>query len=84
MKIKVFGGSLRSSAAAFRRPAAERPDAAHATALDAAATTLSPPIAWGVADDASKYADDGGDWFYGELKGASLTQNRWTLAFDPS
>jgi hypothetical protein len=43
-----------------------------------------PPIAWGVADDASKYADDGGDWFYGELKGASLTQNRWTLAFDPS
>jgi len=43
-----------------------------------------PPIAWGVADDASKYADDGGDWFYGQLKGASLTQNRWTLAFDPS
>ena len=41
-------------------------------------------IAWGAADDASKYADDGGSWFYGELKGASLTQNRWTVAFDPS
>jgi hypothetical protein len=43
-----------------------------------------PPINWGVADDASKYADDGGSWFYGELAGASLTQNRWTLAFDPN
>jgi hypothetical protein len=43
-----------------------------------------PSISWGVADDASKYADDGGAWFYGELHGASLTQNRWTLAFDPS
>jgi hypothetical protein len=43
-----------------------------------------PPISWGVADDASKYADDGGSWFYGELAGANLTQNRWTLAFDPA
>jgi hypothetical protein len=43
-----------------------------------------PPINWGVADDASKFADDGGSWFYGELQGASLTQNRWTLAFDPA
>jgi hypothetical protein len=43
-----------------------------------------PEIAWGAADDASKFADDGGAWFYGQLKGASLTQNRWTVAFDPS
>jgi hypothetical protein len=43
-----------------------------------------PPISWGVADDASKYADDGGSWFYGELQGAGLTQNRWTVAFDPN
>ena len=41
-----------------------------------------PAITWGVADDASKYADDGGAWFYNELKGAGLTQNRWTLAWD--
>jgi hypothetical protein len=46
--------------------------------------TSAPPIAWGAADDASKFADDGGAWFYDELKGASLTQNRWTVAFDPS
>jgi hypothetical protein len=43
-----------------------------------------PPISWGVADDASKFADDGGSWFYGELQGAGLSQNRWTLAFDPA
>jgi hypothetical protein len=39
-------------------------------------------ISWGAADDASKFADDGGSWFYGQLKGANLTQNRWTVAFD--
>jgi hypothetical protein len=44
----------------------------------------APPIAWGVADDASKFADDGGAWFYGELQRANLTQNRWTVGFDPS
>ena len=27
-----------------------------------------PEIAWGAADDASKFADDGGPWFYGELE----------------
>jgi hypothetical protein len=43
-----------------------------------------PPIAWGAADDASKFASDGGAWFYGELKGANLTQNRWTVGFDGS
>ena len=43
-----------------------------------------PPLAWGAADDTSKFADDGGAWFYDELKGASLTQNRWTVGFDPS
>jgi hypothetical protein len=60
------------------------------TSTTAPTTTTAPPssgvkdIAWGAADDASKFAEDGGDWFYGQLKGANLTQNRWTLAFDPS
>jgi hypothetical protein len=44
----------------------------------------TPPIVWGVADDASKYADDGGSWFYNQLKGANLSVNRWTLAWNPS
>jgi hypothetical protein len=43
-----------------------------------------PAINWGVADDASKYADDGGSWFYGELHGANLTENRWTVSWDPT
>jgi hypothetical protein len=43
-----------------------------------------PPINYGVADDFGKYADDGGAWFDSELKGANLTEVRWTLAFDPA
>lgn len=43
----------------------------------------APPIQYGVADDSSKYADDGGSWFYGQLRGAGLTENRWTLSWDP-
>jgi hypothetical protein len=56
--------------------------AAGVGAATGARTATVPPINWGVADDASKYADDGGAWFYPELQGAGLTQNRWTLAFD--
>jgi hypothetical protein len=51
---------------------------------DSAAVATAPPIHWGVADDMSKYADDGGAWFYGELNAAHFTENRWTLAWDAS
>ena len=51
-------------------------------------TTVPPPtvpaINYGVADDAGKYADDGGAWFDSMLKGANLTEVRWTLAYDPA
>jgi hypothetical protein len=40
------------------------------------------PLNWGVADDASKYADDGGSLFYGLMQGAGLSSNRWTVAFN--
>ncbi len=50
----------------------------------AAARTVVPPIGWGVADDTSKYAEDGGAWFFDQLAGANLTENRWTLAWNPS
>ena len=49
---------------------------------DAARAAAPAPIVWGVADDASKFADDGGAWFYDEMKGANLSTNRWTLAWD--
>jgi hypothetical protein len=99
VKIKVLGGLcmcallgagfFAATSAADEPPGQSTVPAATATTSTGTSTTTTtgstvPPIAWGVADDASKYADDGGDWFYGELKGASLTQNRWTLAFDPS
>ncbi|MGH2972120.1 MAG: hypothetical protein ACRDNM_07310 [Gaiellaceae bacterium] len=41
-----------------------------------------PPINYGVADDNGKYADDGGAWFDSMLKGANLTEVRWTLAYN--
>lgn len=44
----------------------------------------APAIAWGAADDASKFADDGGVAFDTLLQGAGLTQNRWTVGFDPA
>ena len=47
-------------------------------------TTTVPPIAYGVADDTGKYADDGGAWFDKMLAGANLTEVRWTLAYDPA
>ena len=49
-----------------------------------ARAAAAPPINWGVADDASKFADDGGSWFYGQLHGANLTENRWTVSWDSS
>jgi hypothetical protein len=54
------------------------------SASAAAGPRAVPPIAYGVADDASKYADDGGARFYAGLPGAGLTQNRWTLAWNPA
>ena len=45
---------------------------------------VAPPINYGVADDTGKYADDGGAWFNTQLKGANLTEERWTLSWDPA
>lgn len=82
--------ALLSVAAAGAAPgkghAKHSPKKPHAT--HPVATTVSvadaPALSWGVADDASKYANDGGSWFYARMKGAHLTSNRWTLAWNPS
>jgi hypothetical protein len=58
--------------------------AATGHASGAAAKAATPPLNWGVADDMSKYANDGGSWFYQQMAGAHLTENRWTLAWNPS
>jgi hypothetical protein len=54
---------------------------AHTSSQGAGAT--AGPLVWGVADDAGKYANDGGAWFNTELKGANLGEERWTLSFSP-
>ncbi|HZC29886.1 MAG TPA: hypothetical protein VE261_00095, partial [Gaiellaceae bacterium] len=43
-----------------------------------------PAINYGVADNTSFFADDGGAWFYTKLKGANLTENRWEIQWDAS
>jgi hypothetical protein len=58
--------------------------ATFAAAASAATAPTAPPISYGVADDTAKYADDGGAKFDPTLLGAGLTENRWTLAFDPA
>jgi hypothetical protein len=44
----------------------------------------APPIVYGVADNSSLFADDGGAWFYSQLTDADLSENRWELQWDPS
>src|SRR5579884_133645 len=41
-------------------------------------------VAFGVADDHGKYADDGGASFYDELAAAGLTTDRFTVTWDPA
>lgn len=51
------------------------------------ALALSAPahadVAFGVADDHGKYADDGGAEFFSHLRGANMTTNRITVLWDP-
>jgi hypothetical protein len=54
------------------------------SAAAAAVAPTAPPIAYGVADDSPEYAADGGAAFYRNLLGAGLTENRWTLTWDPA
>ena len=39
---------------------------------------------YGVAEDATKYADDGGASIYPDLKALGMTEDRWTLVYDPA
>jgi hypothetical protein len=71
----VLGCALLATSAAF---------AATGRTGAGASSLAAPALNWGVADDASKYADDGGSWFYGQLHGANLTENRWTVTWDPN
>ena len=50
------------------------------------AAGATPGPAFGVAEDASKFADDGGSTIYNSLHSIGMTENRWTVTFsgDPT
>ena len=48
-----------------------------------AATPVAQAARFGFADDAGKYADDGGVAFFSDLKAAGGTENRITVHWDP-
>lgn len=60
--------------------------AAFASAPSAVSHTsaAAPPISYGVADNGSLFADDGGAWFDSQLKAANLTEDRWEIQWDSS
>jgi hypothetical protein len=59
--------------------------AAIACALGALAFTspASADVAFGVADDHGKYADDGGAAFFGTMRDVGMSENRVTVLWDP-
>jgi hypothetical protein len=77
----TIAAALLSGAVASAAPGRHARRAAHGRVSGAG---TAPPLTWGVADDAPKFADDGGEWFDGMMGEAGLSENRWTLAFDPS
>src|SRR5438105_10389662 len=50
----------------------------------AASPAASGALRLGVADDTGKYAEDGGSWFFSEMDGVGLTDNRISIAWDPT
>ena len=76
--------SARSSAAAFAAACLTLP-VFFATAATTSASGRSGP-AFGVAEDATKYAPDGGASIYPSLTRIGMTENRWTVTYtgDPT
>jgi hypothetical protein len=41
-------------------------------------------VVFGVSDDRGKYDDDGGEWFFSELRQTGLSANKMTVNWDPA
>lgn len=41
-------------------------------------------VIFGVSDDRGKYDDDGGEWFFSELRQSGLSANKMTVNWDPA
>jgi hypothetical protein len=44
----------------------------------------SSSVVFGVSDDRGKYDDDGGEWFFSELRQSGLSANKMTVNWDPA
>lgn len=76
----------RSRAAAIAAACLTFPAAFVTASAQTATGAATTGPAFGVAEDASKFADDGGSAIYSSLKAAGMSENRWTLTFtgDPT
>ena len=45
---------------------------------------MTPSVLFGVSDDRGKYDDDGGEWFFSELRQTGLVANKMTVNWDPA
>lgn len=54
-----------------------------AGAIDPVPPTPKPTL-FGVLDDYGKYSNDGGRWFFEEMKAVGLTENKITVRWDPA
>ena len=76
MRVRPFAAGLAAACLTFSAAVASGATTHHSTA----ATGTGP--AFGVADDAGKFADDGGAKFDAGLLSGGMTENRWTVTFD--
>ncbi len=72
--------TARSKAAVIAAACLLFPAAVASAAVHGSAAGTGP--SFGVADDASKFADDGGATIYTSLLSGGMTQTRWTATFD--
>jgi hypothetical protein len=76
MRVRPFAAGLAAACLTFSAAVTAAATTYHSTA----ATGTGP--AFGVADDAGKFADDGGAAFDAGLLSGGMTENRWTVTFD--
>src|SRR5687768_9747098 len=75
--MRVLSTSIAAASAALLLAAG----AGGARAAEEPATTS---VLFGVSDDRGKYDDDGGEWFFSELRQTGLTANKMTVNWDPA
>ena len=76
--MRVLSTYIAAAGAALLLAGAGPADAADA------ADEPSRSVVFGVSDDRGKYDDDGGEWFFSELRQTGLSANKMTVNWDPA